>query len=122
MLNAGQVFSWDIDTDALDIAQSNIEDFDLDSKTNLICCDLGESSTSYFLKYLSSRKIIDTVVMNPPFGTKNKGIYVFLTRCFLWEIKCHQISWFTLSNADKMSKVYPLLDVNSSNIMIKFVK
>ena len=75
MLGAGQVFGFDIDTDALEIAQSNTEDFDVESSVDFVMCDLSKSSS--MLRYLKDRCVIDTVVMNPPFGTKsNKGIYL----------------------------------------------
>ena len=77
MLGAGQVLSFDIDSDALEIAQGNVEEFDLQSNIELISCDLTQSS--YMLEYLKSRKVIETIVMNPPFGTKNnKGKLVKL--------------------------------------------
>jgi len=69
MLGAGQVFSLDVDSDALEIAQRNVEEFDLQSNIELISCDLVQSLCT--LEYLKSRKMIDTIIMNPPFGTKN---------------------------------------------------
>ncbi|XP_066921146.1 rRNA N6-adenosine-methyltransferase METTL5-like [Clytia hemisphaerica] len=76
MLDAGQVFSFDVDSDALEICQSNVDDFDVTSTVELISCDLMQSST--MLDYLTERRYIDTVVMNPPFGTKNnKGIDMY---------------------------------------------
>ena len=73
MLGAGQVISLDIDPDALDIAQSNCEDFDVESTVDFVMCNLNQSASS-LLKYLKERRVVDTVVMNPPFGTKmNKG-------------------------------------------------
>ena len=73
MLGAGQVFGFDIDSDALDIAQSNCDEFEVDSTVDFVMCDLNQSATS-LLKYLKERCVVDTVVMNPPFGTKmNKG-------------------------------------------------
>lgn len=77
MLGAGQVFSMDIDPDALDIAQSNCEEFDVESTVDFVMCDLNQSGAS-FLKYLKERSTVDTVVMNPPFGTKmNKGNFKY---------------------------------------------
>lgn len=75
MLGAGQVIGIDIDQDALDIAQENISSFELESEIDLINCNLASGGENRVLDYLASRKTIDTVIMNPPFGTKdNKGI------------------------------------------------
>ena len=75
MLDAGQVFSFDVDSDALEICQSNVDDFDVTSTVDLISCDLIQSSQ--MLDYLTKRRFVDTVVMNPPFGTKNnKGMLI----------------------------------------------
>ena len=75
MLDAGQVFSFDVDSDALEICQSNVDDFDVNSTVELISCDLIQSSQ--MLDYLTKRRFVDTVVMNPPFGTKNnKGMLI----------------------------------------------
>ncbi|XP_010688262.2 uncharacterized protein LOC104902250 [Beta vulgaris subsp. vulgaris] len=63
LLGADHVIGFDVDTDSLEIAYSNAEDLELD--VNFVQCDIGN---------LECRgKIIDTVVMNPPFGTRNKG-------------------------------------------------
>ncbi|KAL5226028.1 hypothetical protein ABZP36_012667 [Zizania latifolia] len=53
----------DIDLHSLEIAQENAADLELD--IDLIQCDI---------KNLNLRGLlVDTVVMNPPFGTSNKG-------------------------------------------------
>lgn len=76
LLESSQTFGFDIDGDALEVAAENIEEFELTSNTQLLQCDV--LSNKQLFSYLSSRKMIDTVVMNPPFGTKNnKGIDMF---------------------------------------------
>lgn len=56
----------DIDADALEIFNSNIEDFEL-TNVNMVQCDICSLSDSM-------SDAFDTVIMNPPFGTKhNKG-------------------------------------------------
>ncbi|XP_038044791.1 rRNA N6-adenosine-methyltransferase METTL5-like isoform X2 [Patiria miniata] len=68
MLQAGLVVGFDIDEDALDICAQNIEEFDLGSNVDLLQCDLTSLESGRWAKQF------DTVVMNPPFGTKhNKG-------------------------------------------------
>ncbi|XP_058075799.1 uncharacterized protein LOC131224292 [Magnolia sinica] len=63
LLGAEHVVGIDIDSQSLEIASLNAADLELD--INLIWCDI---------KNLQWRgKIVDTVVMNPPFGTRKKG-------------------------------------------------
>lgn len=57
---------FDIDADALEIFHRNIEDFEL-TNINMVQCDVCSLSDSM-------SETFDTVIMNPPFGTKhNKG-------------------------------------------------
>ena len=65
MLGA-QVIAMDIDSDALEIARSNVESFVIE-QIDFIQCDLTQNVD----KILRTERFIDTVVMNPPFGTKN---------------------------------------------------
>ncbi|XP_060814762.1 rRNA N6-adenosine-methyltransferase Mettl5 [Bombus pascuorum] len=67
MLEASHVTGFEIDSDALDILFRNCNDLELYVET--VQCDI--------LQYLPGRfeKFFDTVIMNPPFGTKhNTGI------------------------------------------------
>ena len=69
MLNAGSVTGFDIDPDALEIFQENLEGFEMPN-VDLVLTDItnNEAIEKLYKKF-------DTVVMNPPFGTKhNKGI------------------------------------------------
>lgn len=54
---------FDIDEDALEIFNRNVEEFEL-TNVDMVQCDVCS---------LSNRlsKAFDTVIMNPPFGTKN---------------------------------------------------
>uniref|UniRef100_A0A8C4SCW1 Methyltransferase-like protein 5 n=1 Tax=Erpetoichthys calabaricus TaxID=27687 RepID=A0A8C4SCW1_ERPCA len=68
VLGAGLCVGFDIDEDALEICSRNIEEFDL-KNTDTIQCDVCALVPERF-----SNKF-DTVIMNPPFGTKhNKGM------------------------------------------------
>uniref|UniRef100_A0A7C8YGI6 Methyltransferase-like protein 5 n=1 Tax=Opuntia streptacantha TaxID=393608 RepID=A0A7C8YGI6_OPUST len=70
LLSADHVIGFDVDSVALEIASSNAEDLELD--VDLVQCDIRN------LEFRG--KIIDTVVMNPPFGTRSKGAdMVFLS-------------------------------------------
>ncbi|KAG7988899.1 hypothetical protein I3843_03G211200 [Carya illinoinensis] len=63
LLGAEHVMGIDIDSQALELASLNAEDLELD--INFIQSDI---------KNLGWRgQIVDTVVMNPPFGTRKKG-------------------------------------------------
>ncbi|KAK1336902.1 hypothetical protein QTO34_002938, partial [Cnephaeus nilssonii] len=64
MLGAGLCVGFDIDEDALEIFNRNVEEFEL-TNVDMVQCDV--------LCSLSNRmsKSFDTVIMNPPFGTKN---------------------------------------------------
>ncbi|KAG4141231.1 hypothetical protein ERO13_D06G063200v2 [Gossypium hirsutum] len=64
LLGAEQVIGIDIDPQSLEIASMNAEDLELD--IDFVQCDISN---------LGWRgQIVDTVVMNPPFGTRKKGI------------------------------------------------
>ncbi|KAM9304953.1 rRNA N(6)-adenosine-methyltransferase METTL5 [Gastrophryne carolinensis] len=68
MLGAGLCLGIDIDEDALEIFKTNTEEFEL-TNVDLLKCDIC-SMPSQCLE-----KSVDTVIMNPPFGTKhNKGM------------------------------------------------
>ncbi|GLT98546.1 hypothetical protein SLE2022_160460 [Rubroshorea leprosula] len=63
LLDAGQVIGIDVDSQSLEIASTNAEDLELDM--NFVQCDI---------KNLVWRgQTVDTIVMNPPFGTRKKG-------------------------------------------------
>ena len=73
MLGA-QVLSFDIDSDALDIAQGNAEEFEVHPSIDFIKSDLSTDLLS--ISDASKGILVDTVIMNPPFGTKNnQGIF-----------------------------------------------
>lgn len=67
VLDAGLCVGFDIDSDALDIFTRNVEEFEL-TNIDVIQSDVCSIGSSYEKKF-------DTVIMNPPFGTKhNQGI------------------------------------------------
>ncbi|KAI9316294.1 methyltransferase-like protein 5-like protein [Dichotomocladium elegans] len=73
ILGAGYSVGFDIDPDAIKIARENAEQFEVD--IDFVWTDLGSANLDSFQGKL------DTIVMNPPFGTKNKGIdMVFLKK------------------------------------------
>uniref|UniRef100_A0AAR2JGG6 Methyltransferase-like protein 5 n=1 Tax=Pygocentrus nattereri TaxID=42514 RepID=A0AAR2JGG6_PYGNA len=67
VLDAGLCVGFDIDSDALDIFKRNVEEFELPN-IDMVQSDICSVGSSYAKKF-------DTVIMNPPFGTKhNQGI------------------------------------------------
>ncbi|KAA0715474.1 Methyltransferase-like protein 5 [Triplophysa tibetana] len=67
VLDAGFCVGFDIDEDALEIFKRNVEEFEL-SNIDVVQCDICSMGSLYGKKF-------DTVIMNPPFGTKhNQGI------------------------------------------------
>ncbi|KAK9807715.1 hypothetical protein WJX72_007040 [[Myrmecia] bisecta] len=66
MLGSPHVIGLDIDEDALEVAHSNVDDYE-DLPVDLVQCDVntvGEAQPGLQA---------DTVIMNPPFGTRRKG-------------------------------------------------
>ena len=76
LMGSYQVQGVDVDTDALHIAQININAYNFNDHIDLLQSDIQDVS---FMKMdinniSSSSYQFDTIVMNPPFGTKNTGI------------------------------------------------
>ncbi|KAG9477299.1 hypothetical protein GDO78_002606 [Eleutherodactylus coqui] len=62
------IAGFDIDEDALDIFRTNAEEFELQN-VDLVQCDICALPSTIL------EKSVDTIIMNPPFGTKhNKGM------------------------------------------------
>jgi len=73
MLGAAYVTGFDVDMDALDLFQNNVTEFDIDN-IDIVQCDVKNIDTVIQGKF-------DTIVMNPPFGTKhNKGMDMLFLR------------------------------------------
>ena len=73
-LSSSHVVGIDIDPDALEIAHKNLSELEI-SSVDLLSMDLTTRPEGMF-----ERKF-DTVIMNPPFGTKsNKGIDVLFLK------------------------------------------
>lgn len=69
MLGAGCCIGFDIDEDALAISLANMEEFEIEN-ADFIQVDLTDANST-----TKWQKKFDTIVMNPPFGTKrNKGM------------------------------------------------
>ncbi|KAL4420403.1 hypothetical protein ABPG75_010059 [Micractinium tetrahymenae] len=66
MLGAQHVIGVDVDDDALRIAQENVDEYEDPLPVDFIRCDVRQVAAQ-------ARLQADTVVMNPPFGTRRKG-------------------------------------------------
>lgn len=65
-----QVIAFDIDPDALDIAKCNTEDFEVEN-VDFVQLDLTSELLQLKNREGEEKGLVDTVIMNPPFGTKN---------------------------------------------------
>ncbi|CRK96589.1 CLUMA_CG009898, isoform A [Clunio marinus] len=71
IIGAAQTVGFDIDSEALVIAQNNINEMEI-TNIDFVQCDVIDNLSSENNKWL---KVFDTVIMNPPFGTKkNSGM------------------------------------------------
>ncbi|CAN7942458.1 unnamed protein product, partial [Ixodes hexagonus] len=66
VLNAGHVVGFDIDAAALGVCSKNCEEMEI-TGVDLVQCDLSLPPDRRW------QGVFDTVVMNPPFGTRTKG-------------------------------------------------
>jgi predicted RNA methylase len=73
LMGAQTIIGFDIDEDALSIARSNINQFEMEN-IDLVLTDLELYNFSEQKNMIDGEYFFDTVVMNPPFGTRNKGI------------------------------------------------
>ncbi|XP_060064801.1 rRNA N6-adenosine-methyltransferase METTL5-like [Ylistrum balloti] len=131
MLGAGHVLGIDIDEDALDVCHRNVEDMELDIDfiqmdvtkiSEYVTHDLASSDTqshgqaSSETSHSSSvagfikEKSFDTVVMNPPFGTKkNQGLDMKFVKAGLYLAKTAVYSFHktsTRAHIEKKAKDY----------------
>ncbi|RGB31221.1 S-adenosyl-L-methionine-dependent methyltransferase [Rhizophagus diaphanus] len=73
LLDSNYNLALDIDNDALQIAKENCSEFEID--VEFILADLISTSTDHL------QNKVDTIVMNPPFGTKNnEGIDIIFLK------------------------------------------
>ncbi|XP_023313135.1 methyltransferase-like protein 5 [Anoplophora glabripennis] len=66
VLHAALVEGFEIDSDALDIFSENVDDHEL-TNVDAVQCDVLKDIPNRFVK------VFDTVLMNPPFGTKHNA-------------------------------------------------
>lgn len=67
LLGANYCVGFDIDSSALDIFKSNVNEFEIDN-CDAVMCDVRNGLSDRWNNFF------DIVVMNPPFGTRNKGV------------------------------------------------
>lgn len=79
MMGAGSVTGLDADLDALEVAVANRSELELDDAMDFVLCDVSSMPLACGRSGVPTS--VDTVIMNPPFGTRNKGIdVVFIER------------------------------------------
>lgn len=85
LLGASHVFGVDIDGDALSTAKVNVENVEEgvgdrvefvqgDALDGLFCLGRGGDGDGEMGGERGMERVVDTVIMNPPFGTRNKGV------------------------------------------------
>lgn len=80
MMGACAVIGVDADMDALEVAVANRDELELGETVDFMLCDLASMPLGCAGR-AGAPAAVDTVVMNPPFGTRNKGVDVlFLER------------------------------------------
>ncbi|XP_068101678.1 rRNA N6-adenosine-methyltransferase METTL5 [Hyperolius riggenbachi] len=98
MLGAGLCLGFDVDEDALEIFRSNVEEFEL-TNIDLVQCDVCSLPGNWLLKS------VDTVIMNPPFGTKhNKGMDMLFLRAALQMARTSVYSLHKTSTREHIQK------------------
>lgn len=65
IIGASHVIGFEIDDDALDIAMNNVNEMEIPN-VDFVNCNLMEDGESW-------SEVFDTVIMNPPFGTKKNA-------------------------------------------------
>lgn len=71
MMGATNVLALDVDASALQLAIENANQMDVEEAVDFLQVDL---TSEQFWSKAPPRRPFDTVVMNPPFGTKRKGV------------------------------------------------
>ncbi|XP_068186146.1 rRNA N6-adenosine-methyltransferase METTL5 isoform X3 [Antennarius striatus] len=98
MLDAGLCVGFDIDNDALEIFRRNAEEFEI-SNLDLVQCDMCSLDSEAY------KKTFDTVIMNPPFGTKhNQGMDMKFLRTALTMAKTAVYSLHKTSTREHIQK------------------
>ncbi|XP_029385888.1 rRNA N(6)-adenosine-methyltransferase METTL5 [Echeneis naucrates] len=98
MLDAGLCVGFDIDDDALGIFRRNAEEFEI-SNLDLLQCDLCSLEPDVYAQKF------DTVIMNPPFGTKhNQGMDMKFLKAALTMAETAVYSLHKTSTRDHIQK------------------
>ncbi|KAG8432416.1 hypothetical protein GDO86_016895 [Hymenochirus boettgeri] len=97
MLGAGFCLGFDIDEDALEIFKTNAEEFEL-ANIDMLQCDICSLPTNCLVK------CVDTVIMNPPFGTKHKGMDMIFLRTALQMARSSVYSLHKTSTREHIKK------------------
>jgi len=98
ILGATWVLGIDIDPDALEIARANVDGFDDPLPIDLVLCSIQALSDQPRIR-------ADTVIMNPPFGTRSRGADVEFLRAAFRISRCSVYSLHKSSTREYISKL-----------------
>ena len=86
MLGASDVVGIDVDPDALEVAQRNLVELEAEEEVDLILADVARVPSMFAIPERvadAGGAVCNTVVMNPPFGTRAKGADVMFLQTAL---------------------------------------
>lgn len=109
LLDAGFCIGFDIDNAALEIAEENRDNVDC-TNIDFIQCDVSTLENSKW------HKAFDTVIMNPPFGTKNKGVDVMFLQAAASLAKHSVYSLHKSSTVEHIGKVALALNMKMETL------
>ncbi|XP_015910824.1 rRNA N(6)-adenosine-methyltransferase METTL5 isoform X2 [Parasteatoda tepidariorum] len=99
LFGAGACIGFEVDSSALDIALRNKDEVECDN-VDFVQCDVMDLEDSKW------RKVFDTVIMNPPFGTKNnKGIDMKFLRTALSLARTSVYSFHKIETLEHIKRV-----------------
>lgn len=110
MLGAGSVVGFDVDPEALETCRSNAEEFEVDN-LELVKCDVSRLSE----ESMGLGKKFDTVVLNPPFGTKrNWGLDLAFVKS--GEFKSTQSNFSNGINVNSCKLIFKALALSNNAV------
>ncbi|XP_040577236.1 rRNA N(6)-adenosine-methyltransferase METTL5 [Lepeophtheirus salmonis] len=108
LMDAASVTGFELDPSAAQVALDNLEGFELETPVDFVLIDITQ-----LFENLPEKKRFDTVIMNPPFGTKkNKGMDMIFLRTALGLASNAVYSLHKTSTRDHIMKKSKEWDVN----------
>jgi rRNA N6-adenosine-methyltransferase METTL5 len=119
LMGSSKVTFIDVDEAALDLLKGNIEKAQVADVANVLCLDVTQDAGLI---------PCDVVVMNPPFGTRVKGIDMTFLKVYMWPPFCNftltHLPPFALQQAARMARVavYSMHKTSTRNHIAKSVE